>query len=60
MLSEYREVFLEELEEQLQLMDDEILNLEQEGDLDQVVSCRAYFERFIRCHGLRENEAANS
>jgi two-component system chemotaxis sensor kinase CheA len=35
--SEYKQVFLEELEEQMQLMDDEILKLEQEGDSDQVV-----------------------
>jgi two-component system chemotaxis sensor kinase CheA len=53
MISEYRQAFLEELEEQLQLMDDEILKLEQEGDSDQVVQ-----SLFRAAHTLKGSSAA--
>ncbi|WP_334078191.1 chemotaxis protein CheA [Paenibacillus sanfengchensis] len=53
MLSEYREVFLEELEEQLQLMDEEILKLEQEEDCSQVVQ-----SLFRAAHTLKGSSAA--
>jgi len=52
-LSEYREVFLEELEEQLQLMDEEILKLEQEEDCSQVVQ-----SLFRAAHTLKGSSAA--
>jgi two-component system chemotaxis sensor kinase CheA len=51
MLSEYREVFLEELEEQLQLMDEEILKLEQAGS-DEVVQ-----SLFRAAHTLKGSSA---
>jgi two-component system chemotaxis sensor kinase CheA len=53
MISKYKQVFLEELEEQLQLMDDEILKLEQEGDSDQVVQ-----SLFRVAHTLKGSSAA--
>ncbi|MBP1154951.1 MULTISPECIES: chemotaxis protein CheA [unclassified Paenibacillus] len=53
MFSEYREVFLEELGEQLQLMDDEILKLEQEGD-----SLRVIQSLFRAAHTLKGSSAA--
>jgi two-component system chemotaxis sensor kinase CheA len=53
MLSEYREVFLEELEEQLQLMDEQILKLEQEGESDRVVQ-----NLFRAAHTLKGSSAA--
>jgi two-component system chemotaxis sensor kinase CheA len=53
MISEYKQVFLEELEEQLQLMDDEILKLEQEGESDQVVQ-----SLFRAAHTLKGSSAA--
>lgn len=53
MLSEYREVFLEELEEQLQLMDGEILKLENEGDSAQVIQ-----SLFRAAHTLKGSSAA--
>ncbi|WEK54631.1 MAG: chemotaxis protein CheA [Candidatus Cohnella colombiensis] len=51
MLTEYREVFLEELEEQLQVMDDEILKLEQAGS-DEVVQ-----SLFRAAHTLKGSSA---
>lgn len=53
MLSEYKEVFLEELEEQLQLMDDVILQLEQEGETDRVIQ-----SLFRAAHTLKGSSAA--
>lgn len=53
MLSEYREVFLEELGEQLQLMDDEILKLEQDGDSERVIQ-----SLFRAAHTLKGSSAA--
>ncbi|MBW7474290.1 chemotaxis protein CheA [Paenibacillus oenotherae] len=53
MLSEYREVFLEELEEQLQLMDDVILQLEQEDETERVVQ-----SLFRAAHTLKGSSAA--
>lgn len=53
MFAEYREVFLEELEEQLQLMDDEILKLEQEGDTEEGVQ-----RLFRAAHTLKGSSAA--
>lgn len=53
MLSEYKEVFLEELEEQLQLMDDVILQLEQEGETEGVVQ-----SLFRAAHTLKGSSAA--
>ncbi|MGF7045884.1 two-component system chemotaxis sensor kinase CheA [Paenibacillus sp. DS2015] len=53
MLSEYKEVFLEELEEQLQLMDEVILQLEQEGESEQVVQ-----SLFRAAHTLKGSSAA--
>ncbi|MEF2968984.1 chemotaxis protein CheA [Paenibacillus sp. M1] len=53
MLSEYREVFLEELEEQLQLMDEEILKLEQGGDTGRIVQ-----SLFRAAHTLKGSSAA--
>lgn len=53
MLSEYREVFLEELEEQLQLMDEEILKLENEGESTQVIQ-----SLFRAAHTLKGSSAA--
>lgn len=53
MLSEYREVFLEELEEQLQLMDEEILKLENEGESAQVIQ-----SLFRAAHTLKGSSAA--
>jgi two-component system chemotaxis sensor kinase CheA len=53
MISEYRAVFLEELEEQLQLMDEEILKLEQAGDSDEVVQ-----SLFRAAHTLKGSSAA--
>ncbi|WP_438348544.1 chemotaxis protein CheA [Paenibacillus sp. FA6] len=53
MLSEYKEVFLEELEEQLQLMDEVILQLEQDGESEQVVQ-----SLFRAAHTLKGSSAA--
>ncbi|CAM3714100.1 chemotaxis protein CheW [Marinicrinis lubricantis] len=53
MLSEYKEVFLEELEEQLQLMDDEILKLEQNGNSEQIIQ-----SLFRAAHTLKGSSAA--
>lgn len=53
MLSEYREVFLEELEEQLQLMDEEILKLEREEDSSRIVQAL-----FRAAHTLKGSSAA--
>ncbi|HEY2493265.1 MAG TPA: chemotaxis protein CheA [Paenibacillus sp.] len=53
MLSEYKEVFLEELEEQLQLMDDVILQLEQKGETERVVQ-----SLFRAAHTLTGSSAA--
>jgi two-component system chemotaxis sensor kinase CheA len=53
MLSEYRELFLEELDEQLQLMDEEILKLEQEGETDEVIQ-----SLFRAAHTLKGSSAA--
>ncbi|RCX14434.1 two-component system chemotaxis sensor kinase CheA [Fontibacillus phaseoli] len=53
MLSEYREVFLEELEEQLQLMDEEILKLEREENSHGVVQ-----SLFRAAHTLKGSSAA--
>ncbi len=53
MLSEYREVFLEELEEQLQLMDEEILKLEREEDSSRIVQTL-----FRAAHTLKGSSAA--
>jgi two-component system chemotaxis sensor kinase CheA len=53
MLAEYREVFLEELDEQLQLMDEVILRLEQEGETDRVVQ-----SLFRAAHTLKGSSAA--
>ncbi len=53
MLSEYKEVFLEELEEQLQLMDEVILKLEQDGDTGEVVQ-----SLFRAAHTLKGSSAA--
>ncbi|WP_256762398.1 chemotaxis protein CheA [Cohnella sp. WQ 127256] len=53
MLSEYREVFIEELEEQLQLMDEVILQLEQEGETDRVIQ-----SLFRAAHTLKGSSAA--
>lgn len=52
-LSEYREVFLEELEEQLQLMDDVILQLELEGESEEVIQ-----SLFRAAHTLKGSSAA--
>jgi two-component system, chemotaxis family, sensor kinase CheA len=52
-ISEYKEVFLEELDEQLQLMDEEILKLEQGGDSRQVVQ-----RLFRAAHTLKGSSAA--
>ncbi|GGH31577.1 chemotaxis protein CheA [Paenibacillus segetis] len=52
MISEYREVFLEELEEQLQIMDGAILSLEQEGETDQVIQ-----SLFRAAHTLKGSSA---
>jgi two-component system chemotaxis sensor kinase CheA len=53
MMAEYREVFLEELDEQLQLMDEVILKLEQEGSSDSVVQ-----SLFRAAHTLKGSSAA--
>ncbi|KKO54211.1 chemotaxis protein CheA [Paenibacillus sp. DMB20] len=53
MLSEYKEVFMEELDEQLQLMDDEILKLEQEGDKGSAIQ-----SLFRAAHTLKGSSAA--
>nr|WP_123043606.1 chemotaxis protein CheA [Cohnella candidum]AYQ75525.1 chemotaxis protein CheA [Cohnella candidum] len=53
MLAEYKEVFLEELEEQLQLMDEVILKLEREGDSGSVVQ-----SLFRAAHTLKGSSAA--
>lgn len=53
MLSEYKEVFLEELEEQLQLMDEVILQLEQEGESEEVIQ-----NLFRAAHTLKGSSAA--
>nr|WP_282103191.1 chemotaxis protein CheA [Paenibacillus sp. Marseille-P2973] len=52
-MSEYREVFLEELEEQLQLMDEEILKLEREEDSSRIVQAL-----FRAAHTLKGSSAA--
>ncbi|QMV41966.1 chemotaxis protein CheA [Cohnella cholangitidis] len=53
MLAEYREVFLEELDEQLQLMDDVILQLEQRGGTERDVQ-----SLFRAAHTLKGSSAA--
>jgi two-component system chemotaxis sensor kinase CheA len=53
MQAEYKELFLEELEEMLQLMDEEILKLEQEGESDRVVQ-----SLFRAAHTLKGSSAA--
>lgn len=53
MLSEYKEVFMEEFDEQLQLMDDGILKLEQEGDKEEAVQ-----SLFRAAHTLKGSSAA--
>jgi two-component system, chemotaxis family, sensor kinase CheA len=53
MISEYLEVFMEELEEQLQLMDDEILKLEQDGESEEVIQ-----SLFRAAHTLKGSSAA--
>ncbi|WP_276352356.1 chemotaxis protein CheA [Cohnella caldifontis] len=53
MLNEYKEVFLEELEEQLQLMDEFILKLEREGGSDDAVQ-----SLFRAAHTLKGSSAA--
>jgi two-component system chemotaxis sensor kinase CheA len=53
MQAEYKELFLEELEEQLQLMDEEILKLEQDGESEQVVQ-----SLFRAAHTLKGSSAA--
>lgn len=53
MLSEYKEVFMEELDEQLQLMDDGILKLEQEGGKEEAVQ-----SLFRAAHTLKGSSAA--
>ena len=53
MLSEYKEVFLEELEEQLQVMDEVIMQLEQDGETEQVVQ-----SLFRAAHTLKGSSAA--
>jgi two-component system chemotaxis sensor kinase CheA len=53
MSSEYKALFLEELEEQLQLMDEEILKLEQAGDSEEVVQ-----SLFRAAHTLKGSSAA--
>ncbi|CAG7644453.1 chemotaxis protein CheA [Paenibacillus allorhizosphaerae] len=53
MLSEYKELFQEELQDQLQLMDDEILKLEQHGASDQVIQ-----SLFRAAHTLKGSSAA--
>jgi two-component system chemotaxis sensor kinase CheA len=53
MLTEYKEVFLEELDEQLQLMDEVILKLEQAGDSEDVVQ-----SLFRAAHTLKGSSAA--
>ncbi|MBW4084244.1 chemotaxis protein CheA [Paenibacillus sp. S150] len=52
-ISEYRGIFLEELEEQLQLIEDEILRLEQTGETE------AGIQRFFRAaHTLKGSSAS--
>ncbi|MEY9096437.1 chemotaxis protein CheW [Paenibacillus sp. RC84] len=53
MLSEYREIFLEELEEQLQVMDGEILKLEQSGESGTVIQ-----SLFRAAHTIKGSSAA--
>ncbi|MHA0856924.1 chemotaxis protein CheW [Paenibacillus sp. CMAA1364] len=53
MLSEYKDVFLEELEEQLQLMDEVILQLEQDGESEIVIQAL-----FRAAHTLKGSSAA--
>ncbi|MFS0840310.1 chemotaxis protein CheW [Paenibacillus sp. 1P03SA] len=53
MLSEYREIFLEELEEQLQVMDGEILKLEQSGQSGTVIQ-----SLFRAAHTIKGSSAA--
>ncbi|WP_106768637.1 chemotaxis protein CheA [Paenibacillus faecalis] len=53
MLSEYKEIFMEELDEQLQLMDDEILKLEKEGSHGDAVQ-----SLFRAAHTLKGSSAA--
>ncbi|GKS13035.1 hypothetical protein YDYSY3_40350 [Paenibacillus chitinolyticus] len=53
MLSEYREIFLEELEEQLQVMDGEILKLEQSGESGIVIQ-----SLFRAAHTIKGSSAA--
>lgn len=53
MLSEYKEIFLEELDEQLQLMDEVILQLEQEEETERVVQ-----SLFRAAHTLKGSSAA--
>jgi two-component system chemotaxis sensor kinase CheA len=52
-LSEYKQVFLEELEEQLELIDDCILKLEQDGKTDRVIQ-----NLFRAAHTLKGSSAA--
>ncbi|WP_217561672.1 chemotaxis protein CheA [Paenibacillus sp. GbtcB18] len=53
MLSEYKEIFLEELEEQLQVMDGEILKLEQSGESGIVIQ-----SLFRAAHTIKGSSAA--
>ncbi|WP_138494625.1 chemotaxis protein CheA [Paenibacillus pinistramenti] len=53
MLTEYKDVFLEELEEQLQVMDDCILELEREGGRAEIVQ-----NLFRAAHTLKGSSAA--
>ncbi|KIL40807.1 chemotaxis protein CheA [Gordoniibacillus kamchatkensis] len=53
MMSDYKELFLEELDEQLQLMDDEILKLEQAGESERVIQ-----SLFRAAHTLKGSSAA--
>lgn len=53
MLSEYKALFLEELDEQLQLMDDVILQLEQQEETERVVQ-----SLFRAAHTLKGSSAA--
>ncbi|MFC0333280.1 chemotaxis protein CheA [Paenibacillus sepulcri] len=52
-LSEFRAVYLEELEEQLQCMDEEVLRLEKEGQSDAAIS-----RLFRAAHTLKGSSAA--
>ncbi len=52
-ISEFTQVFLEELDEQLQIMDEELLRLERDGASDQAIQC------LFRCaHTIKGSSAA--